>query len=665
MNFKTKLYFLLIVSFILLFISLYLSYSSIDSTSNMIDNIETKQIKLYDLAYKISNDVEINQSNILQAIILKDTNSIKSIHKSFDKLQTVVYQLEKFINDNKIEIKGMNETIITIKRRMIGYKAVENSVIEAIESKDKEDIEDSLIGFNAITIKFSDDTNRLITLTYNQLQRKVSLLKDTNNQSQIDILYTFLLAMLLISFAVYQLSQLHNTVKKELIRAETAEEEQKKLQSQLLKYNDDLESEIARKTKELHQKIYTNFLSGLPNRNRLLEDASLYNFQLMALLNIDKFQKFNDVYGEEIGNVALKLTADFLKEQIDDVNTLLYHIGGDEFVFAVKNSNEVNEVSFTEYIESILKDYSRKHFTYDNKQFNFIMSAGVAFSGEKKMLAYADMALKDAKKRNIQLSIFNDDKKLEKTHLDDIECHKKLLSALEDKRLISYFQPIVPIQDHTKPVKYESLARLLLKDGEVIPPFKFIDVAKSNRIYDRLTKHVFENTLNTISKYKIPCTLNLSMEDIESEKTLRMFYSRFDQFEFNHLLTVELLETEEFKDYKSVYDFCIKVRSYGIKIALDDFGSGYSNFSYILKLPIDYIKIDATLISNIDRDQYSRIMVETIVTLAKRLNIETIAEFVSSKEILDVVKELNVDYAQGYHIGRPEAIENHMKSDAI
>jgi EAL domain-containing protein (putative c-di-GMP-specific phosphodiesterase class I) len=150
------------------------------------------------------------------------------------------------------------------------------------------------------------------------------------------------------------------------------------------------------------------------------------------------------------------------------------------------------------------------------------------------------------------------------------------------------------------------------------------------------------------------------MEDIENDRTLEMLYSKFDEFEYNHNLTIELLETEEFKDYKRVYDFCVKVRSYGIKIALDDFGSGYSNFSHVLNLPIDYIKIDSSLISNIDRDLNSQLMVSTIVGLAHKLKIHTIAEFVSSKEILDVVKSLNVDFAQGYYIGKPQEIKKHI-----
>jgi len=285
----------------------------------------------------------------------------------------------------------------------------------------------------------------------------------------------------------------------------------------------------------------------------------------------------------------------------------------------------------------------------------------ISFSGNKKILAYADMALKDAKKRNIHLSIFAEDKELEKTHKEDMECRKKLIDALKRDDIISYFQPIVPIQDSSKPTKYESLVRLKDENNKIIPPFNFIKVAKANRIYYKITRSVIMNTLEVVSKYKIPCSINLSLSDIDNDITMKNFFDILDNYEYNELLTIELLETEDFEDYKKVYDFCMRVRSYGIKLALDDFGSGYANFSHILNLPVDYIKIDASLISDIDRNQNSRIMVETIVELAKKLHVITIAEFVSSSEILDVVKELGVDYAQGFYIGKPEDISKHLQ----
>jgi len=660
MNFANKLYATISISFILLFFSMYLSSKSINETTKIIKHVETKQLKLSHLASSLNHDVERNQADILQAIILKDIYSIQNINNSFDKLQKLVNRVDTFIKSKNINFKEMQDVMNIIKKRMVGYQSVQSSLIEALQTQDEEDIQDALIGFNAITIKFSENIDTLLSLADNRLKEYIVELKQTNDETKQGIVYSYLLAMILIFFSVHKLLNLHRKVKTELNRAEKAEQEQKKLQSQLLRYNDDLEEEIAKKTKEIHQKIYTHFISGMPNRNQLLEDSHRYNFKQMALLNIDKFQKFNDVYGEEIGNIAIKMSAEFLQEQVDDENTLLYHIGGDEFVIVVKHASDLHHAFFIEKIENVLRNYAKESFIYDNKKFNLIMSAGIAFSGRKKMLAYADMALKDAKSRNVQLSIFNDDKELERIHKDDIECHKKLLNAFESHSILSYYQPISPIQDSSKATKYESLVRLRDENQKIIPPHSFIHVAKINRIYNKLTQIVLNNTLEMIEKYQVPASLNISMDDIENHQTLHLLYNRFDEYEFNHLLTIELLETEEFKDYDAVFEFCTKVRSYGIKIALDDFGAGYSNFSHILKLPVDFIKIDASLISNIDRDTHSVIMVETIVGLAKKLHIETIAGFVSSKEILEVVKKLGVDYAQGYHIGKPEPIENHL-----
>ena len=626
----------------------------------MILSIEKQQIKLSYYANKLNHDIEMNQANILQSIILNDSFTMKNSQSSLQELSNLTLKLEKFIQKSEMKNSSVDEILQKIKRRVVSYKAVQNSLTEAIISQDPDDIQDAVVGFNAITVKFAQDIERLIDLSNEILYVNLLELKESNLKSSNTLLISFITAFTLIFFSVYKFNLLNLKIDKELKRAEAAEKEQKKLQQQLLKYNDDLENEITKKTKELHHRMYTHFISGLPNRNKLLEDTSLYNFKQMALFNIDKFQKFNDVYGEEIGNIAIKMSADFLAEQLEDDNTLLYHIGGDEFVFVVKNAAMLHQAYFIERIEDILKNYAKENFIYDNKKFNLIMSAGIAFSGRKKMLAYADMALKDAKARNIQLAVFNDDKELEKIHKGDMECHKKLLQAFENNNVLSYFQPIFPIQDKNKATKYESLVRIKDEYGKIIPPFNFINVAKTNRVYYKLTHTILNNTLETINEHKIPCSLNISMDDIDNSKTLQLLYNTFDEYEYNHLLTIELLETEEFKDYEIVFDFCTKIRSYGIKIALDDFGSGYSNFSHILKLPVDFIKIDASLISNIDRDKHSIVMVETIVGLAKKLNIETIAEFVSSEEILEVVKELGVDYAQGYHIGKPEPIENHL-----
>lgn len=661
MNNSKIIYFTLITSFLLLMTALFSSYRNINQNTNMIELLETDQVELNYYANKLNYDLKKNQASVMQAVILKSQITDLQASNRFKEINNSVIKLERFLKETRYSIESLTKTLNIIKNRIASYKAVQESLIDAIKFNDADDIEDALIGFSSITTKFSQDTETLIDIANFQLYEKLIELKNNNDKSSQTTLVSFLTTLLLLSFSVFKFTNLHKRVRQQLTRAESAEEKQKELQKKLLEYNENLEKEVVRKTKEIHQKIYTHSLSGLPNRNKLLEDTMVYHFKQMALLNIDKFQQFNDVYGEELGNIALKLSANFLAQQVeDDINTLLYHIGGDEFVFCAKDINSIENQSFTNKIEIIMQNFTHKNFHYNNQNFTFNISAGVAFSGRKKMLAYADMALKDAKKRNIHISIFQDDKELEKIHKEDIECHKKLLYAFENNGLVSYFQPIVPIRDKSKPIKYESLVRLIDRDNTVIAPFNFITVAKANRIYYRITKQVIMNTLEIASKYKVPCSINISLSDIENERSMKLFFDTISKYDYNNLLTIELLETEEIKDYQSIYEFCIKVRSFGLKIALDDFGSGYSNFSHIMHLPVDYIKIDASLISNIDRDQNSRLMVETIVELAHKLKVETIAEFVSSKEIFEVIEEIGIDFAQGFYLGKPEPIEKYL-----
>jgi len=401
MSFKVNLFIIISFSFSLLSTSLFLSTSSINDTNKLIDNIKNIHLKFSALSTKINHDIEMNQAGLLSSIILQNTNDITSIEHSFDNLYKLVDTLDEFNKNHNTGIKDVDETIIIMKKRMISYRLVQLSLLNAFKSKDEEDILDALTGSNAVTIKFSQEINKLMDISNNQLQEKIKLLKISNENSKQNTIYLFIISFLLILSAIYKLIKLQNIAQTELKRAEEAEMVQKKLQEQLLKYNDDLEDEISKKTKELHIKMYTHFISGLANRNRLLDDTYRYKFKQMALLNIDKFQKFNDVYGEETGNIALKMTAEFFKEQLSDENTLLYHIGSDEFVIATKDSSTLDNNQFIITIENLLDMYKKEIFIHNKNTFNFMMSAGIAFSGRKKMLAYADMALKNSKSKNI------------------------------------------------------------------------------------------------------------------------------------------------------------------------------------------------------------------------------------------------------------------------
>ena len=653
----------IIFSFLILLISLVVTYYNITNTSMMLKKLDRTQVRLTFYTNSLNNAVRQAQIDIESKIIQKYYN-ISFLQSKSDSgvkyMNQYLKKLLKYAQEDKELSKDIKDVIFELEDEFALYATIRNNFLKTMDLQDFDEYSEKLlpliIKFNAESENFIELTDKLMQVINATLYDKLYKLNRKNKSSSKVLIFSFVLATVILIFSIYKYNMLTIQIKKQLQRALDAELDLEKVQAKLIAYNENLEEEISKKAEELHDKIYNHFLTKLPNRNKLLEDFNNYRFIKIAILNIDKFQSFNDVYGENMGNIALKMTAQFLKDELPESGLYLYHIGGDEFAITCSENRYMSDKEFVEKIEYILDRFKHKAFSYQDKTFSFMMSAGVTFSGKEKMLAYADMALKKAKRKNVQISIFDKDKELATIHKDDIECHKKLVNAIETHNIISYYQPIVPIQDNSLPKKFESLVRLN-NNGTIIPPFNFLKVAIANRLYEQITKIVVKNTLKTIEKYRVPCSLNISMLDIEDPATTKFLFNTLENYEYNHLLTIELLETENFENYEDVLEFCLELKKLGVKIALDDFGSGYSNFSHILKFPIHYIKIDATLISDIDRNDHSKVMVETIVALAKKLNVYTIAEFVASREILDTIKEVGVDYAQGYYLGKPAPID--------
>lgn len=240
--------------------------------------------------------------------------------------------------------------------------------------------------------------------------------------------------------------------------------------------------------------------------------------------------------------------------------------------------------------------------------------------------------------------------------LENIEILHVLKVALDDKKIISYFQPI--INNETKKVeKYESLVRLINENGEVVSPSRFLEVAKKGRYYDKVTKIILANSFIRLDDTSKEISINLSTLDIESKDIQKFIFDLLKKHKENaHRIVFELLESEDVKDFDETINFIQNVKAYGVKIAIDDFGTGYSNFKRLLQYEPDILKIDGSLIKDIQTNKLSRNIVETIVLFARKQNIKTVAEYVENENIYNMVKELGIDYSQGYAFGRPEEL---------
>ena len=341
--------------------------------------------------------------------------------------------------------------------------------------------------------------------------------------------------------------------------------------------------------------------------------------------------------------------AERLKSFVSNHNLQVYKLSGDEFAILVDRYFPQN--AFEMFINGLIYYIESNPIEINGYSIKIDITLGIADSTEgnyKNLLEKADMALKYAKQQKKPYMFYREDLNIQKKYQENRYWLNVLKDAINQDNLIVYYQGIFNNQTN-KIEKYESLIRLKLED-KIISPFFFLEVAKKSKLYPEITKKVFSEIIKYAKDHEI--SINISVMDILNEDIVSHILNTLKN---NNLkITFEILESEGIENYAEVSQFIKNVKEYGCKIAIDDFGSGYSNFAHILDLDVDYLKIDASLIKNLDTDKNSQIVVETIVGFAKKLGIKTIAEFVHSKEVFDKVVEMGIDYSQGYYISEPK-----------
>jgi diguanylate cyclase (GGDEF)-like protein len=406
-------------------------------------------------------------------------------------------------------------------------------------------------------------------------------------------------------------------------------------------------------SKQLHYQLYNDALTRLPNRKALFEDLTHNYYRGVMLLNIDNFKEINDLYGHEIGDKILVAISETLQKIVIDHPLSVYKMHADEYALALTET--LSENKFIHLCQNLLYTLNESYYNIDGISI-FVtlgMGADICFEDGCDLIGRADMALKTAKKRGISFVKYHDELHIKEEYLNNISWSKKLKDAIDDHRFSLYYQGVH--NSSTQAIlEYEALIRIIDKDGSVISPVLFLEIAKKTRLYPHIThfvvNEIFKQLHNTPHSYSI----NLSLDDILNVETQNMIYHLLKESDVGNRLIFEILESEGIENFEEVSSFIAHVKQYGCKIAIDDFGSGYSNFAYLMRLNIDYLKIDGSLIKHLDIDLSAQDIVRSIVEFANHLNVRTIAEFVSTASIYEECKELGVDYIQGYYLSKPQ-----------
>lgn len=398
--------------------------------------------------------------------------------------------------------------------------------------------------------------------------------------------------------------------------------------------------------------LYTDKLTNLPNRNKLKKDLDENSIDLMALLDIDEFSTVNDLFGEKIGDTILYELANKLKSYFSDEEYFVYRIEADKFAIVAKQSNkDVNE--FYDICKTFADKIEKESLLIDEDEIDINITIGIAQGDGTRAYKYSQRVINYARTKLQRIMIYNESFKIQQSFEENIKWVKQLKVGFRENLFQAYFQPIVDTQ--TKEVhKYEALIRYVTKEGVEIAPYNFINVAKKTKLYPNIIKIVIQDAFKLIKNKNKRVSVNISFDDIANEETTAFIYEVLEQNrKYTQFLEFEILESEEISDFNEVSKFIAEIKKFDCIVGVDDFGAGYSNFNLLTLLDIDFVKIDGSLIERINTSKDLEIIVNTIANFSKEFKVKTVAEYVSNEDIYNKIKELNIDYCQGYYFEKP------------
>jgi diguanylate cyclase (GGDEF)-like protein len=415
--------------------------------------------------------------------------------------------------------------------------------------------------------------------------------------------------------------------------------------------------------KQLHT-LFTDALTQLPNREKLLADLKPSQPATLTLLNIDAFKEINDFYGHQCGDHVITAMArslgQFLALQPAWAGSRLYRMPADEMAIWLPGDRPPE--TLRQYIDELLVHVGKLGVQWQGQAIPLHVTLGVAATqaqgsaspGDGQLLTSASIAMKLARQNKSSHLIFDPAQRARESYEQNLLWANRLKRALEEGRIVPFFQPIMDTRSG-QIRKFECLVRMIDEAGQPVSPGRFLDVAKKIRLYRQITRTMVQQCFSRFAENDYEFSLNLSLEDLLDPELTTFIVNSLSQGSLAKRAIFEILESEGIENYAAVKIFIDRVRALGCHIAIDDFGTGYSNFEHLLRLDVDMIKIDGSLIRLLDTDQHALTVTRGIVDFARGLNMQTVAEFVHSPALLTEVKALGIDYAQGACIGLPAA----------
>jgi len=435
-------------------------------------------------------------------------------------------------------------------------------------------------------------------------------------------------------------------------------------------------SKESRLFRQLSYQASHDTLTGLINRrefeNKLgtaLDKIRDNNEETHALLyvDLDQFKVVNDTFGHTAGDALLRQLSEAIQTNIRS-SDVLARLGGDEFGILLERCSRERAVEVAEAIRGSIEGY---RFEWQDSFTTVRCSIGVVLVTSENadvagLMSSADVACYSAKDMGRNQVHFYRDSDASLRH-EEMKWVSRITSAVEEDRLELFFQPIIGIGEESGERRghYELLLRMRDENGELVGPNQFIPAAERYNLMSTLDRWVIHEALSELAdrsddgKARYTLAINLSGTSLSEDRFLEFVIDELEKQKLPQgAICFEITETAAISNLARVVHFMQALKKLGCKFSLDDFGSGLSSFTYLKNLPVDYLKIDGQFISNVAEDSVDESMVKAIHEVGSAMGIETIAERVETRKVLEKLGSLGVEFAQGYYIARPASVES-------